>query len=116
MFVGGELGTNPQLSRNFNVDGTKAETALVRSKPDSPKKKELAPPTGTMLATPNADMLLDQALEEHRAKTEALKDRQLIATGEVLQLKDKPEPEVGDQRDADSFRNRGVERHGARLR
>ena len=90
MFIGGEL------SRTCNLDGTKADTALARTKVSSPKKNA-APPTGTATAAPTAEALLDQALEEHRAKTEDTKSRQLSATGEALQLKDKPEREVGTQ-------------------
>ena len=98
MFVGGELNQILLLSRSFNLDGTKAEVALVRPKVSSPnKKKDAAPPTETVAATPSADELFDRALEEHRARTEEAKNRQLIATGEVLQLKDKPEREVGSK-------------------
>ena len=92
MFVGEQQGLNPQLCPSFNVDGAKAETALVRVKPDSLKRKKHAPPVSTTPAPLNADALLDLALEKHRNETEAPKDRQLMATGEFLQLKDRPEP------------------------
>ena len=93
MFVSEQLGLNLQLSPSFNIDGTKAETTLVRMKPEPPKRKKHAPPASTAPASLNADALLDLALEKHRNDIEAPKDRQLMATGGVLQLKDKPEPE-----------------------
>ena len=94
MFVGEQQGLNPLLSPSFNVDGTKVETTtLVGMKPETMKRKKHAPPATTAPAQPNAEALLDLALEKHRNESEASKDRQLMATGEVLQLKDKPEPE-----------------------
>ena len=94
MFGGEQQGLNPQLNLSFNVDGTKAETTtLIRTKPETVKRKKHAPPVNTAQAPLNADALLDLALEKHQEESEALKDRQLMATGEVLQLKDKPEPE-----------------------
>ena len=61
MFVGDQRSLNPQLSPNFNVDGSKAEvTTMVRTKPETTKrKKHLAPPTSTNQAPLNADALLD---------------------------------------------------------
>ena len=99
MFVGDQRNLNPQLGPNFNVDGSKAEvTTLVRTKPETVKrKKHLAPSTSTNQAPLNADALLDLALDQHYSGSEASKSRQLTATGEVLQLKDRPEPEKAEQ-------------------
>ena len=94
MFVGEQQGLNLFLSPSFNIDGTKAETtALVGMKPETMKRKKHAPPVSTGTAQLNAEALLDLALEKHRSESGTSKDRQLRATGEVLQLKDKPEPE-----------------------
>ena len=99
MFVGDQRSLNPQLSPNFNVDGSKAEvTTMVRTKPETTKRKKHLTLSSSVNQPPlNADALLDLALDRHYSGAGASKDRQLIATGEVLQLKDRPEPEKTDQ-------------------
>ena len=93
MFVGGAgVASIVLLSQSFNLDGTKAEVALARPKAAPLNKgRNASPTTETATANQGADELLARALEEHRAKTDEGKNRQLIATGEVLQLKDDPE-------------------------
>ena len=84
MFVSEPPGANLQLSPSFNIDGTKAETALVRPTLEPPRRRKHAPPASTTPTSLNADALLDLALEKHRNDNEAPKDRQLMATGGVL--------------------------------
>ena len=75
MFVGEQQGLT-LLTPSFNIDGTKAESALVRVKPETQKRKKHAPPTSTQPSPLDAEAQLDLLLEKHRNKTEALEDRQ----------------------------------------
>ena len=92
MFVGEQQGLT-LLTPNFNLDGTKADSTLARVKPEAQKRRKHAPPTSTQTAPLDADAQLDLLLEKHRKETETSEDRQRKATGEVLELEDKPGPE-----------------------
>ena len=70
MFVGGSgVASIVLLSRNFNVDGTKAEAALARpSTALREVRRDAPPPTETTAVGQTPDELLARALEEHRIK------------------------------------------------